>query len=144
MQKKKKRRCPSLQFVEKTKNMRKYFKKMKKKTKKESQKKKKTEKPFFKTHKKWKINVKRCPTKKQTDKTEYFGNRRKQKKREFCRSLQGYKKCKESDRYRKQRDNQRTRKKQIWKGRKKVNRENTERQQIEHVDRGWRKEEMKR
>ena len=42
------------------------------------------------------------------------------RKREFCRSLQGYKNCKESHRYRKQRDNQRTRKNKFLNGRKKL------------------------
>ena len=90
---------------------------MKKKTKKESQKKRET---IFQDTEKMENKCKKMSNKKkETDKTEYFGNRRKQKK-EFRRSLQGYKKCQESIGYRKQRDNQRTRKKQILKGRKRV------------------------
>ena len=48
--------------------------------------------------------------KKETDKTEYFGNRRKQEKRSFA---EVYKEtnCKESFGYRKPRDNKRQRKK---------------------------------
>ena len=64
---------------------------MKKKTKKESSKKRET--IFQDTEKNIENTCKKMSNKKkETDKTEQFGNRRKQKKTEFCRSLQGYKK----------------------------------------------------
>ena len=87
---------------------------MKKKTKKESQ--KKNEKPFFKTLKKtWKINVKRCPTKKRNRQNRVFWEQKKTEKVSFAEVYKDTKICQESIGYRKQRDNQRTRKKQIFK-----------------------------
>ena len=120
-----------------------------KKNEKEHQKgesKKKNEKPFFKTQKNktWKIKRKKRWPSKGNRQNRVFWEQKKTEKGSFAEVYKDTKICQESDRDRKQRYNQRTRTNFLKGGKKLENRENTERQQIEHVDRGWRKVEMKR
>ena len=111
-------------------------------------KKKKNEKPFFKTQKKtWKINFKKDVHQKKRKQTkpsilETEGNR----KMEFRRRIQRYKKLSRKYWIQKTKRQSKNKKKAKFKREEKGERteKNTERQQIEHVDRGWRKEEMKR
>ena len=96
-----------------------FLKRIKKQNQKgESKKNKKRETIFQDTEKTWKINVKICPTKKRKETKPSILETEENRKREFCRSLQGFEICKESNRYRKTK--RQPKNKKNLKGRKKV------------------------
>ena len=135
-------------FVEKNQNMR--NRNFQKKNEKENQKgesKKKRETIFQDTEKTWTINVKKMSNKNKGNRqNRVFWEQKKTEKGSFAEVYKDTQNCQESIGYRKQRDNQKTQEKRAkFKRAEKGERteKKTERQQIEHVDRGWRKEEMK-